>query len=402
LDRDVYVRGFNAKDKLCAPNCRMQARGVFTSKGATSVSKGAIGAFSDPALMCGPALQPTRNEPAPEPQKPPAPADQPAKKPNPEADGAPHKLFENRIEKEIVEKRKLAAPLKAPGPGESLAKEEAVEADAAGRAQVKRAIEKALVEKENRQEVRKGKVPNDPALIDKLLKAEEVEKLRKTEGVEKHRKAGEADGLRQAEAVEKLRKAEEVEKLRKSDEVDKKALVPEDAKPKLKPAPTSFEPADAGRSPDEITAKLEEARATSLPPPLPIASARAPAAPSYRAVLPAPQAPPAPYPGWQPFAATFDADAPLQLTGTVSKIDLRGAVVVFWVEAASVSPGSTTGAKTGTVWRVDGPRMDIATPALKSLAPGQNVTVRGYNAKDASCKPECVMAGRDVTVSKAN
>ena len=244
MNADVYVRGFNARDKSCAPNCRMLARAVFRSSPSAGFGTNYMSHFTDPALTCRqPIAQPTRYEPQPEPQTPPSAASEAVKKPSPEADGAPQKLFENKIEKEIIEKKKFEAQLKAPGPGESLAKKKAVEADAAERALVIRKIEKALAENENRQEVRKEKVPNDPALIDKPRLAEEVEKLRKVDEVDERRRAEEVDKFR-----EKLRKGDEADKFREVEKLrklDKGTLGPKGANPKEAPGsatPAVFEP----------------------------------------------------------------------------------------------------------------------------------------------------------------
>ncbi len=86
-----------------------------------------------------------------------------------------------------------------------------------------------------------------------------------------------------------------------------------------------------------------------------------------------------------PFAALFDADAPILLTGKVTKMEFLDPNSFMWVEAEG---------KLYKVMIAGAQRLpdDIRRP----LVVGKTVTVRGYEAKDKTCKPECLINGRDI------
>ena len=106
------------------------------------------------------------------------------------------------------------------------------------------------------------------------------------------------------------------------------------------------------------------------------------------------------------FRDLFDWNAPLTIEGRITKVESSGAKVsgpgdrnladIIWVETTSVAPASTTGAKAGTMWRVVGGGL----PAPVELFIGGKVTAFGYNAKDKSCQPTCMMAHVEMSVSR--
>src|SRR5262249_6491402 len=74
-------------------------------------------------------------------------------------------------------------------------------------------------------------------------------------------------------------------------------------------------------------------------------------------------------------------------------------VRVDWLEPKSVWI-EALGAGGNQLWRVDtGAASFFSDADRSSLAEGMRVTVRGYNAKDASCAVYCRMAGRDFTLA---
>lgn len=116
-------------------------------------------------------------------------------------------------------------------------------------------------------------------------------------------------------------------------------------------------------------------------------------------MMPVPQPPgaqarPALLPGEKPglpFAALFDANAPLTLAGKVTKMELLDPNSFMWVEAE------------GRLYKVMIPRQRLLPDDMRSAAfIGRSVTVRGYEAKDKTCKPECLINGRDVRTLDAN
>lgn len=95
-------------------------------------------------------------------------------------------------------------------------------------------------------------------------------------------------------------------------------------------------------------------------------------------------------PGWRPFAAVFDGNAPVLLKGPVVKVEwVRPRILVHMTDAAS-----------GKAWMVEGGAPEVVTAnglSREALAPGTQIVVRGYQAKDKRCEPECLANGRDIT-----
>jgi hypothetical protein len=104
---------------------------------------------------------------------------------------------------------------------------------------------------------------------------------------------------------------------------------------------------------------------------------------------PVPQPTPRPPPGWRPFAAVYDGNAPVVLNGKVTGVDwVRPFVKVHMTDET-----------TGKAWVVEGGAPEVMADSgytREQLAAGAQVTVRGYQAKDKSCAPECMASGRDL------
>ena len=93
------------------------------------------------------------------------------------------------------------------------------------------------------------------------------------------------------------------------------------------------------------------------------------------------------------FSAEFDANAPVLLRGTVSKVEWINPHA--WVHLMVNQPG-----KPATEWMVEGgtPNTLLRAGLTKaSLKPGTEIIVRGYQSKDRLCAPACKANGRDVT-----
>ena len=92
------------------------------------------------------------------------------------------------------------------------------------------------------------------------------------------------------------------------------------------------------------------------------------------------------------FSAEFDADAPVLLKGEVTKVE--------WVNPhAWVHMRDVTGENQGA-WMVEGGTPNTLLRAglnRKSLQPGTEIIVRGYQSKDRICEPACKANGRDIT-----
>ncbi|HEY7800025.1 MAG TPA: hypothetical protein VIA80_14745, partial [Hyphomonadaceae bacterium] len=93
----------------------------------------------------------------------------------------------------------------------------------------------------------------------------------------------------------------------------------------------------------------------------------------------------------------IDPGAPIQLKGTVVRFDSPEESAtphgVLWVEAKSVEPATTPGARPGTMWRIAG----FPGHVLQSrFWQGAEVTVNGFNVHDKSCEPACVMVGKQI------
>ena len=93
------------------------------------------------------------------------------------------------------------------------------------------------------------------------------------------------------------------------------------------------------------------------------------------------------------FAAEFDANKPVNLRGPVTRVE--------WINPhAWIHIDSKNADGTSTPWMVEGgtPNTLLRRGITKnSLVIGTEIVVRGYQSKDALCKPKCRANGRDVT-----
>jgi len=91
------------------------------------------------------------------------------------------------------------------------------------------------------------------------------------------------------------------------------------------------------------------------------------------------------------FSAEFDANAPIKISGKVVKVD--------WINPHAWIHVKTDDEK-AVVWELEaGTPNTLIRRGLnkKLLLPGTEVTVRGYQSKDALCDPSCKGSGRDIT-----
>ncbi len=93
------------------------------------------------------------------------------------------------------------------------------------------------------------------------------------------------------------------------------------------------------------------------------------------------------------FAAEFDANKPVKLTGTITKME--------WVNPHSwlhINVKKADG--TTQPWMVEGgPPTSLVRRGFskKSLVVGTEVIVNGFQSKDHACRPICRANGRDIT-----
>ena len=93
------------------------------------------------------------------------------------------------------------------------------------------------------------------------------------------------------------------------------------------------------------------------------------------------------------FAAEFDANAPVTLHGTITKMEWINPH--SWIHIDVKNPDGTV-----TEWMVEGGTPNTLLRAgidRNSLKAGQEIIVRGYQSKDRLCRPACKANGRDVT-----
>lgn len=93
------------------------------------------------------------------------------------------------------------------------------------------------------------------------------------------------------------------------------------------------------------------------------------------------------------FAAEFDANRPVNLRGNVTRVEWINPHAWIHIDNKNAD-GTTTG------WMVEGgtPNTLLRRGITKdSLKIGTEIVVRGYQSKDALCKPKCRANGRDVT-----
>ena len=98
-------------------------------------------------------------------------------------------------------------------------------------------------------------------------------------------------------------------------------------------------------------------------------------------------------PAHHAFSAEFDKDAPLKLTGKVTRV--RWINPHAWIHIQTENDDGTS-----TVWMIEGgtPNALMRTGInRKSLPVGSEIVVSGYQSKDRSCRPACKANGRDMT-----
>jgi len=92
------------------------------------------------------------------------------------------------------------------------------------------------------------------------------------------------------------------------------------------------------------------------------------------------------------FSAEFDSNAPVKLEGKVSKIEWINPHA--WIHLDVIKPDGSS-----IAWMVEGGTPNTLLRAgvnRNSLPIGSEIVVRGYQSKDASCKPACKANGRDL------
>lgn len=93
------------------------------------------------------------------------------------------------------------------------------------------------------------------------------------------------------------------------------------------------------------------------------------------------------------FSAEFDEDAPVELTGKVTRARWINPHAWIHIEVENEDGGKTE-------WMVEGgtPNALMRTGInRKSLPIGTEIVVRGYQSRDRSCLPACKANGRDMT-----
>ena len=92
------------------------------------------------------------------------------------------------------------------------------------------------------------------------------------------------------------------------------------------------------------------------------------------------------------FGAEFDPDAPIRLQGKIVRLEWVNPHT--WIHIEVMKDGKPE------TWMVEGgtPNTLLRRGITKdSLKIGTEIVVRGYQSKDALCKPKCRANGRDVT-----
>jgi hypothetical protein len=93
------------------------------------------------------------------------------------------------------------------------------------------------------------------------------------------------------------------------------------------------------------------------------------------------------------FTAEFDGDAPVLLRGKVTRVEWINPHA--WVHIDALHEDGST-----QPWMVEGGTPNTLLRAginKRSLLPGTEIVVRGYQSKDHACTPACKANGRDVT-----
>jgi hypothetical protein len=100
--------------------------------------------------------------------------------------------------------------------------------------------------------------------------------------------------------------------------------------------------------------------------------------------------------------ANYDYGAPLTLTGVVTKVEGTDMGRFYdnklWVRVSDMAPAGTPGGTAGRVWVIDGWRQVLSGPGTFEAYVGRTVEITGFNARDKSCKPDCIMAGEQITI----
>ena len=95
------------------------------------------------------------------------------------------------------------------------------------------------------------------------------------------------------------------------------------------------------------------------------------------------------------FSAEFDADSPVIVRGTVSRVE--------WINPHAWIHLTVTGEDGSTTeWMFEGGTPNTLVRAgldRNSLPVGSEVVVRGYRSKDGNCTPACKANGRDIAFS---
>jgi hypothetical protein len=92
------------------------------------------------------------------------------------------------------------------------------------------------------------------------------------------------------------------------------------------------------------------------------------------------------------FSAEFDSDAPVTLEGKVTKIEWINPHA--WIHLEVIGTDGSSEA-----WMVEGgtPNTLLRSGIHKNSLPiGSEIKVRGYQAKDKTCRPACKANGRDL------
>ena len=96
--------------------------------------------------------------------------------------------------------------------------------------------------------------------------------------------------------------------------------------------------------------------------------------------------------GHHAFTAEFDANAPINITGKVVKVE--------WINPHAWVHVEVQEELKATIWMVEGgtPNTLIRNGLTKnSIKPGIVINVRGYQSKGKLCLPRCIANGRDIT-----
>ena len=99
--------------------------------------------------------------------------------------------------------------------------------------------------------------------------------------------------------------------------------------------------------------------------------------------------------GHHAFSAEFDANAPINIAGTVTKVEWINPHAWVHLDVANDDGGTTA-------WMVEGGTPNTLLRAginRNSLPVGSEIKVRGYQAKDKRCEPACKANGRDIVLA---